>query len=276
MRIWYHEGMKLVRRRRERGQVALVVILVVIVITVVVLSVASRSVSEVRVTTTEEDAAGALRLAEAGVEEALRTLSSSEFSSSAGEGSFSVRSNYTGASGFVSAAPIVDGDVLEVVLGGGGSSPASLDIYWSDRDDPEQSGTALSAIEVAVYNLMSGVTSVRHYAFDPDDNRRTNTTMMTAPESNPGVYEGVNYAAKANVPLNSWDTQLRIRVIYGRASLAVRPLPVGTVIATQQFRVVASGTVADRTTRSVEVVRNNPMLPSMFDMTVYSGGVLSK
>jgi len=262
---------------RESGQVALMVILVVLVISVVVLSVVGRSVTEVRVTSTEEDAAKALRLAEAGVEEALRSLSATEFSSEIGDGSYSVTATQEGALGVVSAAPVADGDVLEITLVGVGIMPTSVDLYWGDKSDAEQTAAStMAAVEVAVYNNTAGTMSVRHLAFDPEANRRTNTTKMTAPTANPGVYEGVNYLAKANVPLQAGDTQVRIKTAYGRALMAVKPLPDGTIIPTQQFRVVSQGEVGGETTRAVEVTRSNPMLPGIFDAVLYSGGAISK
>ncbi len=62
-----------VRNNRESGQALLLVLLTMAAIVTVILSVASRSVTDISVTTSEEDALRAFSAAEAGIEKALLT-----------------------------------------------------------------------------------------------------------------------------------------------------------------------------------------------------------
>jgi Tfp pilus assembly protein PilX len=58
-------------RRREKGQALLLVVLMLSVVLVVVLSYVSRSITDVSISTYQEESVGALAVAEAGIESDL-------------------------------------------------------------------------------------------------------------------------------------------------------------------------------------------------------------
>src|SRR3990167_5038568 len=70
------ENFKLERKVNQSGQVALIVLLVMVVMLTLGISIAQRGVADVRISQQEEDSARAFQAAEAGLEQALSTLSS--------------------------------------------------------------------------------------------------------------------------------------------------------------------------------------------------------
>lgn len=259
--------------KEESGQIALIIILMVVVIAVIVLSVASRSITEVRMTRTEEEAARALKIAETGVEEALSTLSGN-ISQNLGEGSYSVTAGNEGADGFASSGPVDNGEAIEVMLGSGAGSPTSLDIYFVDTRDSSQM-TTRAAVEISVYNESGGVYSVKHYGFDPVAGR-VGTNKFTLASTSAGNYKSVDFGAVANLPLVNGDKLVRIKALYNKTTIGVKPLPDGSRLPDQKYRVVSTGKIEGDITRAVEVQRDNPALPAIFDNALYSGSALNK
>jgi len=102
------------RRYRETGQALLVVLLVMAVILTVVLSVISRSVTDISVTSLDEEALRAFSAAEAGVERAL--IVGTSVSDSVGESSFNatVSGIAQGAQSFAYPTEIYSGESVYI------------------------------------------------------------------------------------------------------------------------------------------------------------------
>jgi len=56
----------------------------------------------------------------------------------------------------------------------------------------------------------------------------------------------------------------------------VSPLPVGSLLPDQTYRIVSTGSTADGVVRKVEAIRTLPVLPVVFDAALYSGGQLTQ
>lgn len=262
-------------RRDEHGQVALIVVLVLVVMGVIVLSVVSRSVSDLRLAGVEQSSSQALKAAEAGIEEALRNISiGGSFEGTVNEASFETQAESEGADGQVTNISIEPGEVVEINLTGSVSPPTSLDIYWADRAESNESPTG--AVEVIKYQQFSDSDyRTAHYAFDPDATRRASNNFAAA-TVNPGSFMGVSFGARANVPIVAEDVIVRVRMLYNRGKIGVSPLPIGSLLPDQTYRIVSTGSTTDGVVRKVEAVRTLPVLPVVFDAALYSGGQLSQ
>lgn len=257
------------KNNHPTGQVGLLVILIMIVIGVVVLAVLSQTVTGLRLTSLEQSASQALRVAEAGVEEGLRTLNPAGLSGTLDGVSYQVDIEQEGASGFITEQSVAVGDVVEINLEGSPTYPTSLNLYWTDSDNPSESPSA--AIEVIKYQLTAPDTyQTTHYAFDPDGTRRTSNNF-SAPTSTTGTIFNHNFSAVANIPITTDDLLVRVKVYYNQASIAISPQPGGSVIPDQRYRIVSTGQTEGDVIRKVEVTRTNPILPPIFDAALYSG-----
>lgn len=179
-------------REKQSGQILIIFLLVLVVGLAIVLSVASRSITDIRTTTTSDESNRAYFAAEAGVEEALKRI---EADATAFTTSLDFTSlNQTTAK--VSAGPIDLGsvafaqkevqkdDVMQVSLLNdfndlGSSSPidpvpddGQLWVYWG-----EVGAATTPAVEVTIVYCTScsspnPVFKLRKFAFDPDGSRR--------------------------------------------------------------------------------------------------------
>lgn len=255
------------------GQAALILILIMLVSSTVALTVIQRTIQEIELTTTEQDAAEALQAAEAGVEQGLRTLTSGQQVPLEGA-NYSVQVGTEGANGYLTDSDLSTGNTLEINLAGSPSPPTSIDVYWGDNGDPNESPTA--AVEVIKYQQFA-VNDYRvvHYAWDPDGSRVASNSFFS-PQLNPGSALGVSFRARANIALVAQDKIIRIRSVYNRTRIAIVPLPAGSQLPDLQHRIVSTGQTESGIVRKIEVIRDQPSLPQFFDFALYSGGTLQQ
>lgn len=259
--------------RHPRGQAALILILIMMVSSTVALTVIQRTIQEIELTSTEQEAAEALQAAEAGVEQGLRTLTAGEPVNLEGA-NYSVEVGTEGSDGYLTDADLITGNTLEVNLASSVSPPTSVDIYWGDTGDGDESPTA--ALEVLRYQQYAADDyRVVHTAYDPVASRQTSNNF-TSPTLNPGSALGVTFRAKVNIPIAAEDKVLRVRTVYNRAKLAIIPLPAGTQLPDLQHRIVSTGQTESGIVRKIEVLRDQPSLPQFFDFALYSGGSLQQ
>lgn len=257
---------------KQRGQAALILILVMMVSSTVALTVIQRTIQEIELTSTEEDAAKALRAAEAGVEEGLRTLTTGETVNLEGA-NYQIQVGTEGDNGYLADSDLSSGNTLEISLLNSASPPTSLNIYWTDTSDSNESPAA--AIEVIKYQMFAASDyRVVHLTYDPDAVRR-GTNNFGAPGGASSAL-GVDFAASVNVPLVAQDQLVRIRAVYNRARLAVVPAPAGSLLPDLQHRITSTGQTESGIVRRIEVVRDQPSLPHFFDFALYSGGTLTQ
>lgn len=201
-------------QKQESGQALLLVLLAMAVLATMALSVVSRSVSEVSITTREEESLRAFSAAEAGVEEGLITGTPAEVATAAtpipisreltvpsGTGSSTVsRFNAKVAryptdprayaypfellSGQAASVSFVTRDENGDILPCGGSSPCfggnSLTLCWGDPDNTAQT----PAIVANVIFESGGNFGTASTGFDPDSTRRDIGGAGGAPPNN--------------------------------------------------------------------------------------------
>lgn len=238
------------------------------------LSVMSRSVTEVSISTTSDEAARALEAAEAGVERSLGGIIAGP--SGAGtvpttNSSYSVNnSSVAGTSGTAYAIPyrIANGDVASVYLQGVNSAGAAITYSGSLRICWGQSGSTPAAIETILYYREAGVVRVGRNGYD---------------SSGRGGFAGTDgaggcsgYATGKLVSMNDLGMPsgtpllLRIRTLYNTTAQPILVEPQGGTLPVQGKDVISTGQ-SGTATQKLHVIQTNPDLPFMFDMALFSG-----
>lgn len=191
--------------KSDSGQALLLVLLAMAVVLTVVLSVVARSITDLNVTSKEEESLRAFSAAEAGVEQALITGSDVTISSGAALGNASVNAKVTGSttttrrfanpnalsSGESGTIWFVNHDVNgNSICNAAGGFPcftgSNINICWGSVGTSAASLTT-PAIEVSIfYESTPGdksTTKVARATFDPYSTRRTSGVNGDSPNS---------------------------------------------------------------------------------------------
>lgn len=288
-----------------RGQALLIVLLSMAVVLTIVLSILSRSITDVTLTTREEEALRAFSAAEAGVEQAL-IAGAPEGEFGGAQFSADVSSIAQGSQTFVYPIDLPAGDIATVWfvshdadgnLVCSGDLPCftgnTMKVCWGKPDGASDQDTT-PAIEASLYYATTpgDYTTVRiaRAVADPNSARRSTNSFGSA-DLGCGV-EGENYAfattisfADLGIPLSGGSSvenelqMVRIRMIYN----SDQSQPVGfdfnfagnSPLPSQGRRVDSTGTSGD-STRRVEVYRLFSDLPPNFDSALFSPSGLAK
>lgn len=269
--------------RLRSGQAILVVLLVMVVGLTMGLSLATRSVTDLKISGQSEDSAKAFSAAESGIEIAVKgeiTLGNCSGNVNIGTGTYNVCVSSAGGSDSAYLPGNVNiADTFTVWLVGHNSSGDldltvtpytgnSLDVCWQKAD---KGGTIEPALEITVLYQDGSAYKVWRGAYDSDSTRATVKNNFN--------YSSVVQAAcadtvqnKVTVSLSSLGTKriaLRLRPFYASASLAVVPLST-YALPTQGLTINSIGTSA-QTTRKVSVTQSYNSLSSIFDYVLFSG-----
>ncbi|MBI4035094.1 MAG: pilus assembly PilX N-terminal domain-containing protein [Candidatus Chisholmbacteria bacterium] len=260
-------------RKTQGGQIALIVLLIMVVMLTVGISVAQRGLVDVRLSQQEEDSARAFQAAEAGIEQALSTLAG-------GEGEFGEDTSYkvsigqSGGEGFTTDQPILAGEMLKVSLEGSSTNLNGVTVYFMEKgkDDCDVNP---AAIEVSVVYNPGSDWRVRRGTFDVAAVSRGNSFT----EVTKGNYDflGKTFCAQSTLTmLPGTDREVRIKPLYNAAIIGVDPRPDNAILVNQYVEVDSTGQTTGGVTRAVQVRRNLPELPSIFDYAVFSGAGIVK
>ncbi len=283
----------------RNGQALIIVLLVLGVVLTIGLAIVSRSVTEVRVSTTQEESLRALEAAEAGIERALGGVIAIGEVSAVGsvpttQATFNVSNVSMGAGQYYQSPFLLEGgDVLTVALDNGATADLTgvHDICWGN---PGSS----AAIEVMLYYDQGGTVGVVRKGFDSnalvnDNGFVRNPEVSNSPCSIPGSnyqfsLRGVGVPATRNVdfvgtepedlgmPVGATPLFMRIRMFYNTT-----PEPIGfAAISGQSFpsqasQITSTGQSGD-SVQKVSVYQANPDLPFMFDAALFSGTSLTQ
>ena len=292
------------KRFREAGQALLVVLLVMAVILTVVLSVISRSVTDISVTTLDEEALRAFSAAEAGIERAL--IVGTDVSDSVGESSFNavVSGIAEGAPSFAYPTEIYSGESVYIWFV---SHDANGDLACHSPESPCFTGTSATfcwgtqgtspntnttpAIEVSVFYdadpARAGVSSgdfsdvrVARATFDANTSRRLSNNF--SPDQGTCIAGEENFAfsgditfADLGIPCATNSGCLlaaRVRAIYNTdfthpVGIDVQPAS----LPAQGNEIDSTGTSASGVSvRKIKAFRTFGGPPPIFDSSVFS------
>lgn len=279
-------------RKYQNGQAVLVVLLSLSVVLIIVLFILSRSITDLSLSTKEEDSLRAFSAAEAGVERAL--IAGSTGSLTIGDANFSA-----------TVAEFAEGST-EVVY------PLSLNsgenaIFWFSRPDALQgftgsqfkvcwadSGTSAStattpALEITVvYRTTLGEYRVARKMIDPNTNGRTSSNGYVAAGTctiSGQVFQfqntvtfgasGLNISNFATPGVLQYATA---KILYNTSTahkVAIDVAGTGSVLPSQGSRVDSVGNFGDAN-RRIEVYQLHPETPPIFANAIFSSGGIIK
>lgn len=262
----------------NRGQAALIVLLVVAVALGFGLSIISQSTTDVRIAKQEQESARAFNAAEAGIEEALKNISSVALGvpqelSGLGEG---VTSTYVVEAANQLTAAYQENDTVQVNLSGHDVNLTTVTINWVRAEvaaeNPGCTGedNTPASLVISVIKGASSAYAQRSFAYNACD--VLNNGMTNVATAGDG-----GYLRKVDIAIEAGDELMRIRPVYNQVSLSVTgnvPLPTqGYAIAsTAQVGTAGQSTAA----KAIEVTRTEPGAPAVFDYVLFSGTNLVK
>ena len=300
---------------QNSGQALLIVLLAMATIATLVLSISARSVSEVSVSSREEESLRAFSAAEAGVEQALVSASivggdapeagtgteiSEDLTVTGTLGTDELVSEYSAeVQGFPNqvaefnypfellsgqAASIwfvtKDGVELRECSDAPCYTGSTVDVCWGDSNER-------AALEVTfLYEdaANGGQLTTARATYDPRTGRR-NSNNFEAPTGSNCTVSGENYdhmasvdMATLGVPSNGADNPtklMRVKLLYNEAN----DQPFGVIGANNfpsQGKKVTSEGSSGESTRKIDAFLLNPEIPHIFDTVLFSPGDLSK
>lgn len=282
-----------------KGQALVVILLILAVALTVGLAIVSRSITEVSLSTTEEESARALAAAEAGIEAALAAIVASGETRSVGTAgaTYTVSTIPYGGGGEVAISDaLVAGEAATVWLSGHDSSgnlvpgqnkytADAVRVCWGQGVLGNEA--AAPAVEVMLYYQTSGgEAQVGRAAYDPHNSRRASNRFGPA-EANAGSCPADrSYSFTKNIPLSGGTLNLpsaatplflRLRLLYnGDTSHYVAVKAAGNAVFPVQGTNIVSAGRAGSTSRRVQVFERFPDLSPLFDSALFSGAGLTK
>ena len=277
----------------KSGQILILVLLIVVVALAVGLSVASRNIVNLRTSTQTKESQRAFGAAEGGVEDVLSKLTkiSSDIKlgtstsgcsvvGSTATCSVPVSSDIT-ASVNVKGSKVYEskvelGEVGQIDLTGLVNPPASqVEVHWA-KGSAENSNGGPASLEIGQLYGSSSYGMMRWYV--PNPSTRPNETLgintfgtssCPSPPSD-GYTQCIRVAVTSSTPL-----ALRIKPFW--ASTTVKVFGVGFDLPVQTYDISSSASSNAGVTRAVQVKRTAlPMMPAIFDYTMFSEGDILK
>lgn len=292
---------------RNSGQALLLVLLSMAVVLTIVLSVLSRSITDVRVTTKEEEALRAFSAAEAGVEQSL-LIGTSLGDTSLGDASFltSVQGAFSTGQEFVNPIGIFSGESMmfwfvshdedtgQLTCSDGACFTGSqIKICWGKPGTPSDSETT-PAIEIGVFYTTTpgsySTAKIARQTFDPNTARRSSNNF-SAPDNGTCALSGdtfqfqktINFASMG-IPAGTYQTAnglqfAKVRMFYNSAEthqIGISASFAGNSnLPSQGIKIVSTGVSGDAN-RKIEVFQGYGEPPSIFDTAMFSTGGITK
>lgn len=253
-------------RKRERGQVLLVVVLASVVALTIGLAAISRTITNTKVTTEEQNSQKALSAAEAGVEE-LTNNSAYVATGTTGKKNLSNSSSYTSSS--VTMTPVspyaVNGGQLISKDDGADiwlshypdySSPwsGSLTVYW--QSDQANCQTKEAAVEIIVLSGSVATPDMHRYAVDACGSRRANNGFSSPTAVGVSILGGTYNSFQIN-PAVSSGIIARVIPLYNDTKLAIG----FTGSLPSQGTIITSTGASGETKRTIQAVKGYPRVP---------------
>lgn len=293
------------KQTNAHGQALLLLLLSMGAILTVVLSVASRSITDVSITSKDEESLRAFSAAEAGVEQVLLTpiqegtpVTTRVDTTTLAQYEAVVTPYTPNAAGYVYPVGIASGDggtiwfvrhdssdqIDDNCNGNNCYKGDTIDVCWG------RPGSPAAAIEVSVlYETGAGAIEVGRRVYDPDNVRRQSNRFSAPSVNTTCVIDGRTFSNRTQVVFGTLSNNLtapvrngngnmkfmRVRLLYntteeffGVTALA-RSLPV-------QGKLVESTGTAGTSSRKVQVLNLYPEMPSIFDAALFSQTAVTK
>ena len=295
--------------KSQSGQILIIFLLILVIGLAIILSIASRAITDLRVSTTSEESSRAYFAAEAGVEEALKRISTEGVAVTGGsidlgqsEVNYSVDTVSLGVDqAFVFPNELAKDDVAQIVFlsnfdilsssAYGDLGEEKLILYWG-KDNVNPNNTTVPGITPALEFTIVYYTGTEFklvkYAFDSA--ARTNSfcgSVQIAPLGTPFLSKfrfrrEIKFRTGEGSPCD--DKITTGKLVLGRIKLLYNdePHPVaiapesGKTLPGQVKEIIATGKTDSGVTRKLKVTRLHPSLPGLFDWVFFSGQSINK
>lgn len=271
--------------KNQKGQAVLIVLLSLSVVLVVVLFILSRSITDISLSTKEEDSSRAFSAAEAGVEKALVGL----FAVGAPSGPIDVGDAEFNAmvTSFAEGSSVVK---YPISLKSGENatfwfSRPSETAYsgnkakfcWGDKNTAVNN--TAPAIEISVYYLQAGVYKIARYALDPNPSRIASNNFTLA-SSGTCTIDGEQFQFYSTIDLPTSVTlqYAMAKILYNTSvahKIGIDVSGTGSTLPSQGSKVESAGSYGDAN-RSIEVYQLHPETPPIFANAIYSSSGIVK
>lgn len=294
-------------KNNQSGQVLVIFLLVLVIGLALVLSIASRTVTDIRQTTTSDESNRAYFAAESGVEDALKRIEEDPVAALGSKTLDLTGVNRTSADVEVTAlsAPadtILDfleyeqDDVAQINLlndfnnlaGGSGIATGDSIILHYGKEGTSATSATAPALEVSFISHNAGTWQIRKMTFDPNTGRSNGFCKGTgSPVASTNDHRGYAFSARIKLDgpgaaptspacaINSDQGVVanpviaRVRFLYGSSPLGVEA--VGKALPQQGQKVFSTGETPSGVSRKLEVTRFYPTMPAIFDYVLYNG-----
>lgn len=281
----------------SRGQIVVIVMLIMIVVSLVVLGVASRSITNLKISGTQENSARAFAAAETGVEEAIQKIKQNPTGTVSGGNTLFNGASYsytatpvggTGTQDYITATPLSrDTQGFQVYLSDPSTNVTtytgtSMCIMW------ENTSPDASAIEANLISTTTGehfvtnrfvydTASVPRLANSPEmqlnpGSCQAGSGQVISTENNIGVPKTFGHVVSLSFPPGLSYKLLRIRLLFTNQSQYIGVRGIGGNLPQQGWNIDSKGTLTDGTIRRVNVFQSFAALPGIFDYVLFNGG----
>ena len=257
-------------RLNQSGQAVLVILLIISVLLVVGLSIASRSVTDIKISQQSQEAARALWVAQAGLEEAIKTNATVGVGTTASLGgiNYSVtKADIGGVTDFVFPGNFLPDDEPAILSLSGYSG--NITFYWG-KEGTISNPEATPALEVTIIYESGGKYLARRYVYDPYQSRATKTYFANA--NSGGTCGGVNFAFNSgpiDIPASSYFA--RLKLLFNDV-----PQPIGVrgsaALPSQGSCYESTATIPESgVSRKLQQCQLTDTTPAIFDYVLFSG-----
>ncbi|MBU0572257.1 hypothetical protein KKH23_01135 [Patescibacteria group bacterium] len=294
-------------KRYQSGQALLLVLLSMAVVLTIVLSVLSRTITDITVTTKEEEALRAFAAAEAGVEKALIIGNNAgEFGDGAsfnatvsnfGEGQLEYVYPEKLLSGETAVVWFIDHDEDDGTLTcdtGECFTGSIMKVCWGEPGTAPDSNTT-PAIETSIFYAETpgdySTLMIARDARDPNSARRETNKFQADGFGTDCVIDGkefafrkiIDFGTDLGIPISAYGSQnglqfAKIRILYNTDlahTLGVDVSASGNNLPSQGVRIESAGSSGEAN-RRIEVFQTFGELPPIFDAVLFSPGGIVK
>lgn len=295
------------RKSPVSGQALLLVLLSMAVVLTIVLSILSRSVTDVAVTSREEEALRAFSAAEAGVERAL-VIGSDIGTTQIGDASFTAKVSGTGVATqeFANPTGLISGESLLfwfVAHDDDGNlvcdathpcfTGSKFKICWGKEGTPAGDATT-PAVEITTFYLATpgsyATARIARDAVDANSTRRSSNNFF-APDAGTCTTDGVNFEfqktvdlAALGVPAAAYNSSnglqfVKVKLLYNTDvthQVGINTSFAGNALLPAQGLNIESTGISGQSNRRIEVFQGYGEPPPIFDAAVFSLGGITK
>lgn len=284
-------GNYLNRFKNQKGQAVLIVLLSLSVVLIIVLYILSRSVTDISLSSKEENSMRAFSAAEAGIERAL-VIGSDIGNTTIGDANFSadVSDFGTGQNTLTYPISLKSGESgtfwfarpLET-----GYTGSTVKVCWGDVGTSSSDSETPAAEVTVFYKTLSGEYRTARVALDPNASRTASNFFSLATSSTCTIgndqFAFQNTVDFASLGISNFSTQgvlqyMTVKLLYNTATshkIGIDVSSSSSLLPSQGVKVDSSGSFGD-SNRSIEVYQLHPVAPSVFMNSVYSSSGISK